>query len=149
MKLTNYLRDSFIHSVSNDTPKPMFDVEAAQAAAVKLMHPKVRSIYKDEELRKSLVSHQKYFTSDGYHRVVLGNVAQEDVFGPHEAAIKARDDAMYMVKSVAYGCTTLKQLREQLPDLVAHMPTEDGAKITNLPATTGVMDALKAAGFKG
>ena len=149
MKLTNYLRDSFIRSVKNNTPEVKVPTEEKlQAAALKLMPPKVRALYKDEEARKALIHTNKYFSGHGYISVVLGNVKIDDILKPFNDATTARLEVLDKIRGVAYGCTTLKQLQEALPELVKHMPTEDGPSKTGLPVPAGIMNDLKAVGFK-
>ena len=59
-----------------------------------------------------------------------------------------REEAYKKVRNLAYSCTTLKQLQDAAPDLLKYMPSEDGTvKRANLPAVTGVKEALTVAGF--
>ena len=149
MKLTNYLRDSFVRSVKNNTPEIAVPTEQAlQAAALKAMHPKARAMYKDEEARKSLKTANKYFNGFGHVTIVVGDSKLDDILKPFNDATNARAEVLTKVRSVAYGCTTLKQLKEALPQLVKHMPSEQGSVQTGLPVPAGIMDDLKAVGFK-
>ena len=55
MKLTNYLRDSFISAVMNDVPEVRFPTASeVQDMVYKKFPPKLKAVYNDEALRKGL-----------------------------------------------------------------------------------------------
>lgn len=149
MKLTNYLRDSFVRSVSNNIPKVQWPTEdQLQAEALKKMAPRVKALYKDETLRNALKTDREYINGFGYIRVVVGDVKLADLLKPYRDAEEARRQVLKKIEGVAYGCSTLKQLQEALPDLKKHMPSEKTGSPANLPVPAGLMGELKAAGFK-
>jgi len=55
--------------------------------------------------------------------------------------------AIHQVSKLAYACTTLKQLQDQLPELIKYMPDEKGRATKNVPMVVGVIEDLKKAGF--
>lgn len=149
MKLTNYLRDSFVLSVSNNIPKVKWPTEEQlQAEALKKMSPRVKALYKDETLRNALKTDRGYINGFGHIRIVVGDVTLADLLKPYRDAEEARRQVLKKIEGVAYGCTTLKQLQEALPELKKHMPSEKTGVSSNLPVPAGLISELKAVGFK-
>lgn len=151
MKLTNYIRDTFIRAVSNDVPEVKFPLAAEiQKMALDKMNPKLRTVWEDEKLRGAL---QKYHVSNAsdhghYNKYVfLGDVKEEDLIGHLIKAAEERANAINKVRQVAYACTTLKALKEQLPELERYMPDEKGRATRNVPMVLNVIEDLKKAGF--
>lgn len=148
MKLTNYLRDSVILSVSNDIPEVKWpNLEQLQERLVKAFDKRVKAVYVDETLRKGL--EQQYYRR-GLHRgyVKVANLSIDDVLTKEVEQQTQREDVLSKLKGAVYGCSTLKQLQELLPDLVKHMPSEDAPTKAGLPVVAGLMDDLKKLGFK-
>lgn len=152
MKLTNYIRDSFVRAVTNNLPEVNYPtLDEVQQALYKKMSPKVKAVYSNEETRKALRT--KYYAPNGsgYDQrgnVFVGDVELDDVLAEYNAAVAARSVAKRKVHDLAYSCNTLKQLKEAAPELVKYMPDEKTGVTAGVPAVVGVLSALKAAGFK-
>lgn len=122
---------------------------AHRVLLVKAMAPEVRKAYK---ARPKAISHSNIYglssrtnffmpvadLTEAQVRVVL-----KEFFEPIEAKMKAKASLEAVVK----GVTTLKQLKEALPELEKYMPQESVAT-ANLPATLAVAELVKA-GWKG
>ena len=67
----------------------------------------------------------------------------------HDAQRDARSELWTTIHTAVYACANTRQFATQYPDLIKFLPPEATPDdVSNLPATTAVMDALKAAGFK-
>ena len=150
MKLTNYLRDSFIAAVKNDIPEIKWPtLDEVQALAVKKMPPKLKAVYNDENLRKALKS-SYYCRHESYDQrgdIYVGALNLSDVLEDLEKKNNARLDAISKVKTAAYACSTLKQLKDMLPELTDYMPSDDAPSKKAVPAVVGVVAALTECGF--
>lgn len=61
---------------------------------------------------------------------------------------KANDAARQELKSALwYRLTTVEGFIEAFPELASHAPSKHQTSVANLPASTAVMDSLKAAGY--
>lgn len=151
MKLTNYLRDTFIRAVADDVPEVKFPLAAEiQKMALEKMNPKLRAVWEDDKLRGCLQKTHVHRASDHGHYtkyVFLGDVKEEDLIGHLIAAADARSNAITKVRQVAYACTTLKALKDQLPELEKYMPDEQGRVTKNVPVVLNVVEDLKKVGF--
>lgn len=72
-----------------------------------------------------------------------------EAFGDRLKEIGTRYDARCALeaklKASLNGCHTVKQLKERFPELAVYLPEPDTA--VQLPATTELMDSLRAAGW--
>ena len=147
MKLTNYMRDAFIRSVMQDVPHPdynkMFD--DAQEALVKAMSPKVRAVYKEspDALKTAYAS----FGREN-RKLYCGGVDYSKVLAPIYEKRDARYEAEKKLRSVVYGCSTVKQLRDAFPEFGKHLPSDNKPVTANLPAVSGVVAQLVSLGMK-
>lgn len=148
MKLTNWIRDAFIRSVDNDVPKVELSKEEVQELFVKNFPPEIKAIYDDEQLRKHLKV-ATVCTPTCHYDIVIGNLVESNVLKDYKSKTTARKEAMRKVRHVAYSCNTLKQLREVLPELTKHMPSENAPAKANVPMIIGVMEDLKKVGYSG
>ena len=80
MKLTKYLRESFVNAVMNDVPKIGISREEIQALILKAMPPEIKTIYKDEALRKHLKTTFIYLGNVSHYGIVIGDVSEKEVF---------------------------------------------------------------------
>ena len=147
MKLTNTIRESIIRSVMNDVPEVVFpSLEELQERIVKGMPPKLKSIYKDEELCKSLRTEYIHLNGKGGGNLYVGhlNIREflKEELNKESLRSKARED----LHKIVYSFTTVKKLKEHLPFLEKHRPSEN-APLSNLPVPISVMPSLKAAGW--
>jgi len=151
MRLTNFIRNTFVLAVERDTPEVVFPKGAViQQTLLEKMNPKLRAVWEDESTRKFLNKGYCEFASDFDHSsryVFYGNLYDRDVLGDMIDAKKARDNAISKVRKAANACTTLKQLQEMLPELVSYMPSETGPALKAVPMVIGVVEDLKKAGF--
>ena len=147
MKLTNYMRDAFIRSVMQDVPHPDYKAmcDEAQEALVKAMSPKVRAAYRENP--KALATTYTNFGRECrtfYH----GGVDYNEVLAPFYEKASARYEAEKKLKSVVYGCSTVKQLRDAFPEFGKHLPSDNKPVTANLPAVSGVVAQLVSLGMK-
>lgn len=150
MRLTNYLRDAFVRNVANNIPEVKApELKDIQAKLYSMADPRLQAVYDDENLRKQLVTSWCYLSSGPNGRVyAFGQNADElDLIVKYKEANKKRDDAMLKIRNAAYGCKTLKELQETLPELQDYMPQEDKPAKINAPMVTGVVEALREVGF--
>lgn len=161
MKLNNSDRDAFVHAVMKDVPEVDYQEQVNKlviAAAVAKLPPKVRAIWNDGELR-GFVKTDKCYRIPGYR---LCNVMVPDTnFETPELATQVeviackaqeqknlRQELRQKVNGLIYGCTTLKQATERLPEFVKYLPQDrDGTGVINLPAVSNVVADLAKAGW--
>ena len=147
MKLTNYMRDAFIRSVMQDVPHPDYSKlhDEAQEALVKAMSPKVRAAYKEDP--KALKATYTNFGRES-RTLYYGSVDHSKVLAPIYDKAYARNEAEKKLKSVVYGCSTVKQLRDAFPEFGKHLPSDNKPVTANLPAVSGVVAQLVSLGLK-
>lgn len=147
MKLTNYMRDAFIRSVMQDVPQPDYSKlhDEAQEAIVKAMSPKVRAVYK--EYPDALKATYTNFGRES-RTLYYGSVDHSKVLAPIYDKASARYEAENKLKSVVYGCSTVKQLRDAFPEFGKHLPSDNKPVTANLPAVSGVVAQLVSLGMK-
>lgn len=153
MRLDKYAKSAIIRAIMADVPKP--DVVAyrksIQAEVVKLMTPAVRKVYKEcpKALTAEYVS-DLYDGSDWESRyIVLGNVTKTqlaDACKPLELAIAARNKVERDLKGVVESTSTLKRLKELLPEFVKYFPTE-AEPSKNLPAVANLVTDMVKLGW--
>ena len=147
MKLTNYMRDAFIRSVMQDVPHPDYSKlhDEAQEALVKAMSPKVRAAYKEDP--KALKATYTNFGRES-RTLYYGSVDHSKVLAPIYDKAYARNEAEKKLKSVVYGCSTVKQLRDAFPEFGKHLPSDNKPVTANLPAVSGVVAQVVSLGMK-
>ena len=173
MNLTKKLRDQIVHSIMADMP---FDDgaqaarDAALDAAVALLPPKVRAVWDDPNIRGFVATRSVYtpegvfgvdapinehtFWGNGNRRERMVRVFGEDgadAFDQAARDVQQRQGDRTLLKSrlnaALASVRTVKAFCEAYPDLAKYAPAEP-EKVANLPATTDLMDTLKAAGLK-
>lgn len=166
--LNKTMRREIVSSVMADLPK----LEGEQAirdmvlkAAVERLPPKVRAVWDDPKLRGfigtstvydggigvAIPVHDREFWDAGNRRVhTLG----EEGAAAFSAAVKEyrgraeeRSAVRERLEQALSAVRTVKQFREAYPELAKYAP-DDAAPVRNLPATTDLMEKLKAAGLK-
>ena len=147
MKLTNYIQNAFIRSVMQDVPHPDYKAmcDEAQEALVKAMSPKVRAMY--NEYPDALKTTYTNFGRES-RALYYGNVDYSKVLAPIYEKTSARYEAEKKLKSVVYGCSTVKQLRDAFPEFGKHLPSDNKPVTANLPAVSGVVAQLVSLGMK-
>jgi len=163
MRLTNFLRDCFINDVMRGLPstdhgekirKLIFD------EAVKALPPAVAALWNDTKLKGFVYTRAVYFegrsascpmdNTDGFivneHPKLLAKLRELDKAA--DAQANRDSNLRSRLRAVAYGCSTLEQLREALPEFIAYMPEDEGKAVRTLPVVQGVADEFKRAGWK-
>ena len=146
MKLNNHHRDSFIRAVMDDVPEMKMTTSDVQGMYEEAMPPKVRNIFKDETLRKHL-RHEGIYAGSMRHYVCTGNLSESEIMKDYHAHIDERNKMRSKLRAMAYGCSTLKQLKEAAPDLTKYMPSETGKVTAGVPMIINVMEDLTKLGF--
>lgn len=153
MKLNKYQKESIVRAIMDDVPKPNVAAvkKEVQEGIVKLMTPAVRKVYKEtpEALTKEYYS-ALYDDKDWNSRfVILGNVtkAQVDVLmEPLNKQNRLRNDTRTRLEGVVKSCSTLKQLKDLLPEFVKYFPTEV-EPTKNVPAIANIVTDLNKLGW--
>jgi hypothetical protein len=163
--LTKRDRERIIRSIMADIPSEDHRGEIQKRAleiAVSRLPEKVRAVWDDEKIRGYLNNTYvslRYFGTvtvptdarlewDVTPRAAFGDEGLAELSRMVEASNeeKKKRDALHDRLTVEIGAVrTDKQFRERLPDLVKYLP--ENVVVKNLPATTDLMDTLKAAGF--
>jgi hypothetical protein len=172
MRLTVELRAQIVKDVMADMPllstnllksyRETMDKRAREVAREKLPE-KVRAVYDDKDLRDYIsgsyvsvccVGYQLPTLSRGYdsNRALAKAIETDPVFlEAHTAYDKLRDDMQRIQNQLVLNVAiprTVKAFVEMFPDLAKYAPEEPTPVTANLPATTALMDSLKAAGLK-
>jgi hypothetical protein len=154
MKLNKFHKQAIVRSIMADVPKvdKAKRRAAIQAEVVKLMSPAIRKIYNTVPfaLRKQHIGDLIYNgTSWNESDIIAGDVAEKDIKAicePYKAEDEARYKAERSLAGVVEACSTLKQLKERLPEFTKYYPTEE-APTANLPALTNVVADLSKLGW--
>jgi len=153
MKLNKYQKNAIVSSIMRDVPK--VDVathrKEIQAAVVKEMSPAVRKVYKEcpDALTKVYRSDLYDGSSWDTRYVITGDVTEARVdalMKPLCDAISARAAVCSKLKAAIESCSTLKKLKELLPEFEAYFPTED-APTKNLPAVANLVTDMMKLGW--
>ena len=153
MRLDKYAKLAIVRAIMADVPKP--DVKAyrksIQAEVVKLMSPAVRKVYK--ECPKALTAEYVSDLYDGVdwqsRYIILGNVTKDqlnNVCKPLDDAIRARAKVEHDLKNIVESTSTLKRLKELLPEFVKYFPTE-AEPSKNLPAVANLVTDMVKLGW--
>lgn len=147
MKLTNYHRESFVRSVMNDVPLVKITKDEIQERLYKAMHPRIKGIYKDEALRNALRAETVFVAGNSYYGLIAGNADITIVLKDVNEAADARVAMRKKLGAISSGCSTLKQLKERLPELHKHMPSDEPGVTAGVPMVIDLMSDLKKLGF--
>ena len=160
MRLTNAMRQTIRTNVSQDLTS-VADVRGQmQARAIEIAADKlprlVRQVWNDPKLRGFV---HTVWTHDGISTAYYLPAAEQTDFklleDPTYAALAEQLDALQSLNKLALASldaalgsvTTVEQLVDRYPDLVKYLPAPEQA-VANLPATTELMDKLRAAGLR-
>lgn len=154
MKLNKFQKQAIVRAIMADVPKvdKAKRRAAIQAEVVKLMSPAVREVYNTTPyaLRTQHVGDLCYDGSSWASRdVIAGDVSEKDIkviCEPYKAEDEARRKAERSLAGVVEACSTLKQLKERLPEFTKYYPTEE-APTANLPALANVVADLSKLGW--
>lgn len=166
MKLTNYLRTAFVSAVMQDVPVEDFDEQTDKAcveAVAKELPETLRAAWLDPLLRCYfdtcyLHPHGDFYvqvptplhmynnSDDPTHPSYRIRNALLPLAEQRAEAKKARRELENKLHAVVAGCNTRKQLVEALPEFEKYAPQET-AKLAGLPAVSGVVADLVAAGW--
>ena len=153
MKLNKYQKQAIVTAIMADVPK--VDVathrKRMQDGVVKLMSPAVRKVFKESPsaLKTRYFSELYDGVGWGSRELIVGDVSEvetDKLYGPLEAAVRERLAVYQKLKGVVDGCTTLKKLKELLPEFEAYFPTED-APTKNLPAVANLVTDMMKLGW--
>lgn len=165
MKLTNIIRDSFISAAMQDVPSVDYKKQAQdlfEKAALDAMPAAVARIYKDPKTKGYV--NLTYINLGGFshyiphesHRALSGSDAVNFLGSKYEeleklqqaqkAEVAKYNELRNSLRSVAYSCTTRKQLLEALPEFEKYLPALMD-KTVGLPAVSNVVSAFVKAGW--
>lgn len=173
MRLTNPLRNAFVHSVMNDVPQIDYDEEVTKILtewAVSIMPPKVKAVWQDKELRDCIETFnftQTLMDDEGGDVHVYGHyipaLTDQHNGVPREIQLKIIElykldleqrvvirDLRKRVEAVAYSCTTTKGLLKAMPEFEKYIPKDPEGPTKGVPAVANlVTDLIKAGWPKG
>lgn len=165
MKLTNYMRDAFIHSVMNDTPSVDYGEQirtAAVEAAVAELPQKVAAVWKDKTLRMWVSTSTVHFEGVGSvslptwtgsnsidYRAFAARIREKvkPLCEAEAAQRKARNDLRDKLHRAAYGFTTRKALAAAMPEFAKYLPADDATANRHPPVVTNVVADFVKAGW--
>jgi len=164
MRLTNFLRDSFIRAAMNDVPRIDYHEQAQKYAKEQLITklPKeIQGLAKDNKLNQWLnseyismpmnISNFYGFTDKNNNAVLKGDMAVWTQLEEFSRLIRVQTETLNALesrlRSVAYACTTRKQLLEALPEFEQYLPEEEAKAAKNLPALANVLSDFVKAGW--
>lgn len=153
MKLNKYQKQSIVTAIMADVPA--VDVAAhkarIQGEIVKLMSPAVHKVYKESP--KAL---RNYCASELYdgeswlsRNIIVGDITDKEVeklLEPLRKEAAARYEMNRKLTGVVDSCTTLKKLKELLPEFEAYFPTEE-EPTKNLPAVANLVTDMMQMGW--
>ena len=163
MRMTVAIREDIQSSIVRDLPpapdlQPVKDAVLANAVS-RLPHP-VRKLWDNPEMR-NFVTTQSVWSGTGNIAVTVPasrDQLKTDILSPEtidllnaagEGVIKHRDERKALNKQLRKyldSCSTVNVFCTRFPELAKYAPKE--APTPNLPATTDLVDNLKAAGLK-
>ena len=165
MKLTNLIRDSFINAAMQDVPSVDYEKQAQdlfEKAALDVMPAAVARIYKDPETKGyvnltniQFAGFSHYIPSESHSSLggpsampLLGSKCEEleKLQQAYKAGRTKNDELRNSLRSVAYSCTTRKQLLEALPEFEKYLPALMD-KTVGLPAVSNVVSDFVKAGW--
>lgn len=148
IKLTNFIRDTYVEACMSDVPKPDYEAlrKEAQDLLYKAMSPAVRKVFREapSALRYETFSD---LADRSYANLIIADVKWSEVLAPVLEKAGARMRVKQQIKSQAYSCKTGKQLEEALPQFAHHVPKPD-QPTPYLPVPTRFLDDLKMLGFQ-
>lgn len=164
MRLTNFLRDSFIRAAMADVPSVDYQEQAkkyAEEQLLKKLPKEVLALAKDKKLNDWLnreyismpinISNFYGFTDKGNNPILKNDPVVWAKLLEFSQLIsqqsQTRNELESRLRSVAYACTTRKHLLEALPEFEAYLPAEEAKAAKNLPALANVLSDFVKAGW--
>lgn len=157
-RLTTQIRNRIVSAVLADTPDTIAEdanklqAEIEEWAWSQLPAPCPEPLRPYIHLASVYMAEGEMYIQLPFGRVFGWDEQRQRVreeFGAKLKAIGARANARRALtdklKASLNGCRTVKQLEERFPELAAYLPEPDTA--AQLPATTDLMDSLRAAGW--
>lgn len=161
MRLTNFLRDSFVRAAMADVPKVNYE-DQAQGIARAFMKAEFSRIFPKIDMNGEALSWLNKTSVD-----MPGSIGNVHCVSPEWGYLKGKPvweelqklaalnseqnakhrDLRDRLNSVAYACTTRKQLLEALPEFEAYLPAEEAKAAKNLPALANVLSDFVKAGW--
>ena len=148
IKLTNFIRDTYVKACMSDVPKPDYESlrKEAQDLLYKAMSPGVRKVYREAPNALKYETFSE-LADRGYAKLIIADVKWSEVLAPVLEKAGARTRVRQQIRSQAYACKTGKQLEEALPQFAHHVPKPD-QPTAHLPVSTKFAEDLKALGFQ-
>lgn len=166
-RLVNEQRNTLRRAILADVPKVDYE-EKIRARALKLavfeLPAAAKRIWEDPATRGLLKTNSCYFGYDNHRRQYAASVSlpgfveshkaileDEEIIGlvaasNTQADLRAKLDAE--LRNNLVSVNTHDAFAERWPELVKYLPDGSEAKVANLPATTQLLDDLKAAGLE-
>lgn len=164
MKLTNYHRDAFIKAAMDDVPSVDYDAQAQKLVRehiTTLMPKELRDALKKAPAIIDWLNNAYVYMPGCLSNFYTPGMADINQKAKDDPRIKDKLDALESLKreqskqygdleaklrGVAYACTTLKALKEALPEFEKYMP-EEQQTTRNLPAVANVVADFVKAGW--
>lgn len=173
MNMTNDLRRQIIDAIKADMPtfgsqkrKDLLDSleKRAREIATAALPEDVRAIYRDPDLRDYVNHEYVYAHGCGYSLPSVSNndylkrsplavaILEDPTFNAtyetYQHLLQTEEDIKRELRTHLATCKTLRAFTTRFPALAKYAPADTSRKPTaNLPATTALMDSLKAAGL--
>lgn len=166
MRLTNTIRDAFIHAAMNDVPQIDYQAQAEKLArdwldkSFAATFPGVDKAKAEASgwldrvgVRMPVGLSNLYTYAPGYeclkHDARLWDKLQA-LSQKHEAQVRHRNELKDKLHAVAYSVTTRKGLADALPEFEKYLPADEPAAMRSLPVVANVVaDFVKAGWPKG
>lgn len=169
-RLTNDVRDTFISGVMADVPTVDYEAKirnAVNKAAHAALPASIKKLIADDDTVGYVA--QRGVTLGRYSGIPDGkclsfrfpapddkwlesivNEAAEPFIKPWKEQYEQQHELRCKLRSIAYHCTTVKQLAEAFPEFAKYLPRDDATATRNLPALANVVsDFVKAGWPKG
>jgi hypothetical protein len=165
MRLTNTQRDAFVRAVMDDVPMVDYTERARvaiQRKAIDLMPPKLKALHK--EFGHWFNTEKIYATPNGIPMVHViscdsGATTEQmkadtefwqsivQMGSDYKNQTAARDVLRSKVRAIIYGCTTIKQANERLPEFAKYLPSPEEPQDRSVPVVANLVTDLTAAGW--
>ena len=162
MKLTNYIRDAFIHAAMQDVPTINYRELIQKRVlheAIAALPASVAKLYKDENTRPFLKLEYYYFGNIGTlipcsdrqsskHSSFFDVVQINKLLGLDKEQSKKLQELRTKLHVAAYSCSTRKQLLDLLPEFEKYLPADEAkAMKINLPTVANIVGDFVKAGW--
>ena len=152
MRLNKYQKSAIVSAIMDDVPgiDTVARAKKVNAEILKAMSPAVRKLAKTHPnaLRTNSVKYADPNREWGYG-TVIGDVDDDTIrkiIEPFEAEAREYEEMRRRLKATIEGCTTLKQLKDSMPEFAKYFPTET-EPTKNLPVVTNLVTDLMKLGW--